>query len=52
MFFGRKSDFEFIRIKLSTEEAGLVIKVRDVSKDQLIDTLEGIGDHVLDAREV
>ncbi|MFC1714044.1 two-component regulator propeller domain-containing protein [Candidatus Poribacteria bacterium] len=25
MFFGRKSDFEFIRIKLSTEEAGLVI---------------------------
>ena len=25
MFFGRKSDFEFIRIKLGTEEAGLVI---------------------------
>jgi len=34
------------------EEAGLVIKVQDVSKNQLIDTLEGIGDHVLDAREV
>ena len=32
-------------------EAGLVIKVRDVSKEQLIDTLESIGDHVLDARE-
>ena len=33
-------------------EAGLVIKVRDVSKEQLIDTLESFGDHVLDAREV
>ncbi|MFC1714943.1 two-component regulator propeller domain-containing protein [Candidatus Poribacteria bacterium] len=25
MFFGRKSDFEFIRIKLSTEDSGLVV---------------------------
>lgn len=39
-------------IENDPNEAGLVIKVRDVSKDQLIDTLEGIGDHVLDAREV
>ncbi len=39
-------------IEENPEQAGLVIKVRDVSKDQLIDTLESIGDHVLDAREV
>ncbi len=32
-------------------EAGLVIRVQDVSKDQLIDALENIGDHVIDARE-
>jgi len=31
---------------------GLVVKVRDVGKDQLVDTLEALGDHVLDAREV
>ena len=39
-------------IERNPEESGLVIKVRDISKEQLIDTLEGIGDHVLDAREV
>ena len=31
---------------------GLVIKVQEVGQDQLVDTLEGLGDHVLDAREV
>ena len=29
----------------------LLVKVRGVSKDQLVDTLEKLGDHVLDARE-
>lgn len=33
-------------------EDGLVMKVRDVSKEQLINTLEALGDHVKDAREV
>lgn len=33
-------------------ERELVVKVRDVSKDQLVDTLESLGDHVVDAREV
>jgi hypothetical protein len=30
----------------------LLIKVRGVSKEELIEALEGIGDHVVDAREV
>jgi acetoin utilization protein AcuB len=30
----------------------LLIKVRDVSKDELIAKLESLGDHVVDAREV
>ena len=34
------------------EERTLVIKVRGVAKDQLVDTLEKLGDHVIDAREV
>ncbi len=34
------------------ELAGLVLKVQGVSQDQLVDTLENLGDHVLDAREV
>ena len=33
-------------------ERRLVVKVRDVSKDQLVDTLEALGDHVVDARDV
>lgn len=33
-------------------EGELVVKVQDVSKAQLVDTLETLGDHVLDAREV
>ena len=33
-------------------ERGLVIKVRDVSKEQLVETLEALGDHVVDARDV
>lgn len=33
-------------------ERELVVKVRDVSKGQLVETLEALGDHVLDAREV
>jgi len=33
-------------------EQGLVIKVREVSQTQLVDTLEALGDHVIDAREV
>ena len=35
-----------------SDELGLVVKVRGVSKDQLVDTLEALGDHVVDAREV
>ena len=31
---------------------GLIIKVQDASRDQLMDTLEALGDHVVDAREV
>jgi acetoin utilization protein AcuB len=34
------------------EEDGIVIKVEGVSQNQLVDTLEAIGDHVIDAREV
>jgi acetoin utilization protein AcuB len=34
------------------EVTGLVIKVFDVSKDELIASLERLGDHVTDAREV
>jgi len=30
----------------------LVIKVQEVNKDQLVDTLEALGDHVIDAHEV
>ena len=33
-------------------ERGLVVKVRDVSKGQLVETLEALGDHVVDARDV
>jgi acetoin utilization protein AcuB len=33
-------------------ERGLVVKVRDVSKGQLVDALKVLGDHVVDAREV
>ena len=33
-------------------ERELVVKVRDVSKDQLVETLESLGDHVVDARDV
>ena len=33
-------------------ERGLVVKVQDVSKGQLVDMLEALGDHVVDAREV
>ena len=33
-------------------ERELVVKVRDVGKDQLVNKLEAIGDHVVDAREV
>lgn len=30
---------------------GLIVKVQEVSQDQLVDTLEALGDHVVDARE-
>ena len=30
----------------------LVVKVRDVRKDELVEVLEALGDHVIDAREV
>ena len=33
-------------------ERGLVVKVKDASKGQLVDTLEALGDHVVDARDV
>jgi acetoin utilization protein AcuB len=35
-----------------TGHASLLIKVADVSMQQLVDTLEGMDDHVLDVREV
>lgn len=31
---------------------GMVMKVREVGKEQLIDKIEALGDHVIDAREV
>jgi len=34
------------------DEDGLVVKVQGVSQEQLVDTLEALGDHVIDAREV
>jgi acetoin utilization protein AcuB len=34
------------------EEDGMVVKVQEVSQEQLVDTLENLGDHVIDAREV
>jgi acetoin utilization protein AcuB len=34
------------------DERELVVKVRDVNKNQLVDALEALGDHVIDAREV
>ena len=33
-------------------EASLVVKVEGVSQTQLVDTLEALGDHVMDVREV
>lgn len=33
-------------------ERELIVKVRGASKDQLVNTLEALGDHVIDAREV
>jgi acetoin utilization protein AcuB len=33
-------------------EDGMVMKVREVGKEELIDKLEALGDHVIDAREV
>jgi acetoin utilization protein AcuB len=33
-------------------ERRLVVKVRDVSKGQLVETIEALGDHVVDARDV
>ncbi len=35
-----------------SDHDGLVIKVQDVSREQLVDTLEALGDHVIDARQV
>jgi acetoin utilization protein AcuB len=32
-------------------ERRLVVKVRDVSKGQLVETIEALGDHVVDARD-
>ena len=33
-------------------ERGLVVKVRGARKDQLVDMIEALGDHVVDARDV
>lgn len=33
-------------------ERELVVKVRDVSRDQLVNAVEALGDHVVDARDV
>ncbi len=35
-----------------TGAASLVVKVQGVSEDQLVETLEALGDHVVDVREV
>jgi acetoin utilization protein AcuB len=35
-----------------TENARLLIKVTGVNQDQIVETLEALGDHVLDVREV
>ena len=35
-----------------SEERGLVIKVRDVDDGQLVNTLDALGEHIVDAREV
>ena len=34
------------------EEDGMVVKVQEASQAQLVGTLENLGDHVIDAREV
>jgi len=36
----------------ATGKRGLVVKVQDVDKGQLVGTLETLGDHVVDARDV
>jgi acetoin utilization protein AcuB len=36
----------------SNERRRILIKVRNVGKDQLVDALEALGDHVVDVREV
>jgi acetoin utilization protein AcuB len=33
-------------------ERGIVVKIRNARKEQLLETLEALGDHVIDAREV
>lgn len=38
--------------KESSKERELIIKVRGVTKDKIVSTLEALGDHVVDAREV
>jgi acetoin utilization protein AcuB len=38
--------------KESAKERELIIKVRGVNKDKIVSTLEALGDHVIDAREV
>ena len=38
--------------KESDGQRELIIKVRGVGKEQIINTLELLGDHVVDAREV
>ena len=39
-------------IKEKTDLTGLVLKVEGVSQNQLVNTLEKLGDHVVDARDV
>jgi acetoin utilization protein AcuB len=34
------------------DKDGMVVKVQGISQNQLVDTLENLGDHVVDAREV
>jgi acetoin utilization protein AcuB len=38
--------------KESARERELIIKVRGVNKDKIVNVLEALGDHVIDAREV
>jgi acetoin utilization protein AcuB len=49
---GNIVSFGSFPIEEDPAEDGMVMKVREVGKEELIDKLEALGDHVIDAREV